>query len=130
MARDNAHRPGGRLREPFRRAQLERRRLVVVSPANAEAGRQEVEPEPDSALRLEVRVVDGDLDGDVVVRSSASGHRPMLLRVDEAARMLAISRAALYPLLGRDIPVVRIGRSVRIQSDALRKFIAEHVDRR
>ena len=124
MARDTAHRPGARRRESFRRAQPDRRRLVV-SPANGEERRQEVEP--DGSVRLEVRVVEGDLDGDVVI--STKGHRPLLLRVDEAARMLAISRAALYPLLGRDIPIVRIGRSVRIQSEALRKFVADHVDR-
>ena len=117
------------MREPTRRAPFAPTRLVVVGPTNSEGGRQEVEPEPAGSLRLEVQVVGGAQDAGGVVSSSVNSQFPLLLRVEDAARMLAISRGALYPLLGRDIPIVRIGRSVRIQSEALRQFIADHVDR-
>ena len=74
----------------------------------------------DGTLRLEIRVAG-------VARPSASS-QALLLRVAEAARLLSLSRAALYPMLGREIQVVRIGRSVRIPREALEKFVAERSD--
>jgi excisionase family DNA binding protein len=49
----------------------------------------------------------------------------ILLRVHEAAEMLGLSRATLYNLLaaGTEIPVVRIGRSVRIPRAELEEWI-------
>ena len=111
------------------RDRSQRRRPVLLRPPAYEADRREVTPESADALRVEVRVVGGGHDGDVTSASLATGNGPLLLRVEEAALMLAISRTTLYPLLGRDIPIVRIGRSVRIPADALRHFIADHVDR-
>jgi excisionase family DNA binding protein len=52
----------------------------------------------------------------------------LLVRVEEAARLLSISRAALYPLLSREIPVVRIGRSVRVPRVELEKYIAGRLE--
>ena len=50
----------------------------------------------------------------------------LLLTVKDAANCLRMSRAAIYILLKRNIlPTVRIGRSVRISSQALRQFVAE-----
>ena len=50
-----------------------------------------------------------------------------LLRVEEAARLLRIGRSKLYQLLARgELPVVRIGRSVRIPRRALEEWIAAH----
>lgn len=49
----------------------------------------------------------------------------LLLTVEEAADALAISRTSLYVLLGRgEIPVVHIGRSVRVPVDALNAYVA------
>ena len=49
----------------------------------------------------------------------------LLLRVEEAAERLAISRTALYALLLRgDIRSIHIGRSRRITAAALDEFIA------
>lgn len=59
---------------------------------------------------------------------SERADEPLLLRVEEAARLLSISRARLYPLLGREIPVVRIGRSVRVPRGELERFLASAVD--
>ena len=51
----------------------------------------------------------------------------MLLRVREAADLLGLSRATLYNMLaaGTDIPVVRIGRSVRIPMVELQNWVAQ-----
>ena len=51
----------------------------------------------------------------------------MLLRVREAADLLGLSRATLYNMLaaGTEIPVVRIGRSVRIPMAELQNWVAQ-----
>jgi excisionase family DNA binding protein len=50
---------------------------------------------------------------------------PLLLRVQEAAQALAISRTALYVLLSSGaIPAVHIGRSVRVPTAALEAYVA------
>jgi excisionase family DNA binding protein len=50
----------------------------------------------------------------------------MLLRPDEAARMLSIGRSKLYELLSTNVlPTVRIGKSVRVPRAALEKWIEE-----
>ena len=59
---------------------------------------------------------------------SAPAAGPLLLRIEEAARMLAISRATLYPMLGRQIPVVRIGRAVRVPRSELERYLTQAVD--
>jgi excisionase family DNA binding protein len=58
---------------------------------------------------------------------STVGLEPALLRIEEAAEHLALSRAKLYTLLEPhgSIPVVKLGRSVRIPLDGLRRWVAE-----
>lgn len=49
----------------------------------------------------------------------------LLLRVEEAAEALGISRTTLYELLrAGSIPVIHIGRSVRIPVVALERYVA------
>lgn len=48
---------------------------------------------------------------------------PLLLTVAEAARALAISRNATYALLESDLPVVRMGRSIRVPRAALEAWV-------
>lgn len=49
----------------------------------------------------------------------------LLLRIEEAAEALAVSRTTLYGLLrSGDIPVLRIGRSVRVRPAALEAYVA------
>jgi excisionase family DNA binding protein len=52
-----------------------------------------------------------------------------LLRVEEAAEVLAISRRTVFELLRcHELPVVRIGRAVRIPKRALGEWIARQTD--
>jgi excisionase family DNA binding protein len=50
-----------------------------------------------------------------------------LLRVEDAARYLSLGRSKTYELLQPNgpLPVVRIGRSVRVPLAALRKWVEE-----
>ena len=93
--------------------------MLIFTPARGvEAGR-----DPQSIL-LEIRLVD---PGPTTLRPTPADEAgPRLLRVEEAAKMLAVSRAALYPMLGRELPVVRIGRMVRVPLEAVENFIREH----
>lgn len=52
--------------------------------------------------------------------------QPVLLRVSEAAALLALSRSAAYELIrSGDLPHVKLGRSIRIPQRAL----LAHIDR-
>jgi len=54
---------------------------------------------------------------------------PVLLKFDEAARLLRISRSRMYELVARgEVPgLVTFGRSRRISRVALERWIAEQV---
>lgn len=55
---------------------------------------------------------------------------PLLLRIAEAARLLGISRTAMYQLVAANgVPVVRIGRSIRVVRAGLDGWIAERLQR-
>lgn len=61
------------------------------------------------------------------------GHidEPMLLRPREAAKLLAISPRKLWELTNtKEVPVVRIGRSLRYPREALRGWVASRQGRR
>jgi excisionase family DNA binding protein len=48
----------------------------------------------------------------------------LLYPIPEAARLVALSRATLYKVISRgDIRTVRIGGSVRIKAEELRRFV-------
>lgn len=52
-----------------------------------------------------------------------------LLRAEEAATLLGLGRSKIYQLIAsRAIPVVRIGRSVRIPRTALLRWIEERTE--
>jgi excisionase family DNA binding protein len=54
---------------------------------------------------------------------------PLMLRVPEAAAMLAISRAKSYELIRRgELPSVRIDGCVRVPVEALRRWIDIHLN--
>jgi len=76
------------------------------------------------SVLLEIRLVDPGQPAPQPAPAGEGG--PRLLRVEEAAKMLAVSRAVLYPMLGRELPVVRIGRMVRVPREAIEDFIREH----
>jgi excisionase family DNA binding protein len=50
----------------------------------------------------------------------------LLLRVSEAAVLLSISRTATYQLIAtRQLPVIRLGRSIRVPRGALERLAGE-----
>lgn len=52
-----------------------------------------------------------------------------LMRVEEAADLLQIGRTKVYELMARhELPVVRIGRSVRIPRRGLQEWIVERTE--
>ena len=53
---------------------------------------------------------------------------PLLLRIDEVADRLAISRATTYRLIQRGtIPTIHIGSAVRIPAEALERWLQDQV---
>ena len=51
----------------------------------------------------------------------------LLMRVEEAAYLLGISRSHMYSLINEGvIPVVKFGKSARVSRVALEAWIAEH----
>lgn len=52
-----------------------------------------------------------------------------LLRPAEVAALLGISRSSCYRMLAaRDLPVCRVGRSIRTPSDELDSWISSHTE--
>ena len=55
------------------------------------------------------------------------GEGPLLLRPQEAARSLALSRSTIYDMIASgELAAVRIGRTLRIPAQALRDWVAEN----
>src|SRR5437879_5406429 len=53
----------------------------------------------------------------------------LLLRVEEAAALLGVGRTTVYAMVStQKLPVVRIGRSLRIPRQALLQWIRDRVD--
>lgn len=49
---------------------------------------------------------------------------PALLRVEEAAKYLAIGRSTMYELMSRGrVPTIHIGRAVRIPTESLKEVV-------
>jgi excisionase family DNA binding protein len=52
---------------------------------------------------------------------------PLLVRVEEAARMLSLSRSTIYEMLDAgELPSVRHGTARRIPVAALREWVVQH----
>jgi excisionase family DNA binding protein len=52
---------------------------------------------------------------------------PLLVKVDEAERILSLSRSTIYELLRRgELASVKVGAARRIPMTALRKWVEEH----
>ena len=53
---------------------------------------------------------------------------PLLMRAEEVARVLRIGRSKAYQLMAsRELPTIRIGRSVRVPAESLDEWIAARV---
>ncbi len=56
---------------------------------------------------------------------------PILLKVEECARVLNLGRSKVFEMIRRgELPVVRFGRSVRVPVVALRELIEQQTDQR
>ena len=57
---------------------------------------------------------------------------PLLLKVEEAGRLLNLGRTTVFDLIARDqLPgVVRFGRSVRVSREALERWVRERAGER
>ena len=56
-------------------------------------------------------------------------HEPLLLEAPEVARLLGIGRTKVYELLARrELPVLCIGRCVRVPKHQLQIWIASHTE--
>jgi excisionase family DNA binding protein len=54
-----------------------------------------------------------------------SDQEPLLLRIDDAAQRLSISRATMYRLIQRgEVPIIRIGSAVRVRAFELDLWVA------
>ncbi len=52
--------------------------------------------------------------------------QPLLLTIPQVATKLGLSRAMVYVLINREgLPVVRLGRAVRVSTTSLQKWIEE-----
>ena len=52
---------------------------------------------------------------------------PLLLKAGEVAKLLGLGRSKVFAMLAvGELPVIRIGRSVRVPRAALEDWIAEH----
>jgi len=57
---------------------------------------------------------------------TTSTEEPVLITVEEAARLLKIGRGSAYAMAARnELPVVRLGRSVRVRRDKLAAWLDE-----
>ena len=53
----------------------------------------------------------------------------MLLRAEEVAKALGVGRSKAYEMMASgEVPVVRIGRSVRVPAESLRRWISDRVE--
>ncbi len=60
------------------------------------------------------------------MNGSAVGAR-LLYRFPEAAQLLGLGRSTVYELVQRgELPVVRVGRAVRIAAEDLQAWVAAH----
>jgi excisionase family DNA binding protein len=49
----------------------------------------------------------------------------ILIRAEEAGKLLGLGRSKVYEMLASgELPVVRVGRSVRVPVEALREWVA------
>jgi excisionase family DNA binding protein len=69
------------------------------------------------------RAIDGTSSAD------EGGHamEPLLLKAEDVAKLLGLGRSKVFAMLAvGELPVIRIGRSVRVPRSALEGRIAEH----
>ena len=67
------------------------------------------------------------LQAPLIDQPDFSAEEVLLLRAEEVARVLGLSRSKIYQMMSVGaLPVVRVGRAVRVPRQALRDWIAHH----
>jgi len=67
------------------------------------------------------------IDGKSSADEGGPAMEPLLLKAGEAAKLLGLGRSKVFAMLAvGELPVIRIGRSVRVPRAALERWIAEH----
>jgi excisionase family DNA binding protein len=63
-----------------------------------------------------------------VTAAGESASEPILLRVEEAARLLSLSRTTVYELMERgELPSIKYGAARRIPRTALEEWVAQRL---
>ena len=82
-------------------------------------------PSP-SPSKAAVAVVDDSAEDGLTIDQADPRAGPLLMTVPEAARVRNIGRRQAWELVWRNqVPVVRLGRSVRIARTALERFVLD-----
>ena len=64
---------------------------------------------------------------DVKTVDEPTSDEVLLMRAEEVARTLGLSRSKIYQMMsGGALPTVRVGRAVRVPKAALRDWVAHH----
>jgi excisionase family DNA binding protein len=67
------------------------------------------------------------IDGKASADKGGHDMEPLLLKAGEVAKLLGLGRSKVFAMLAvGELPVIRIGRSVRVPHAALEDWIAEH----
>lgn len=78
------------------------------------------EHHPEKKIRAKERIF-------IVEKQNEPSLQPLLLTVPQVAKRLGLSRAMIYVLINREgLPVIRLGRAVRISVTSLQKWIEQH----
>lgn len=84
--------------------------------------RQVMRPE-----RFNVRLQDQRQDQRQEQQPERQNEEPLLVRPEEAARLLSVGRTMIYELMKRgELPVVHIGRATRIATRDLHAWVDQH----
>jgi excisionase family DNA binding protein len=76
------------------------------------------------------RLNDAAIDGAATAEGGDRAEVPILYTIEEAARLLRLSRTTLYELMWNDKLVpIRIGRRVRFTRACLERFVEEWTQR-
>ena len=66
-----------------------------------------------------------------MTQPTAATDLPLLLRAEEAAKLLSLGRSTVFQMLAAgELPAVRVGRAVRVPRAALERWVREQTEER
>jgi excisionase family DNA binding protein len=67
------------------------------------------------------------IETEIAPKKEAPAMEPLLLKAGDVAKLLGLGRSKVFAMLAvGELPVIRIGRSVRVPRAALERWVAEH----